>query len=35
MSYFDYTANTPACEEALQRFCEVERGMQQKHFSPR
>ena len=25
MSYFDYTANTPACEEALQRFCEVER----------
>lgn len=26
MSYFDYTANTPACKEALQRFCEVERG---------
>ena len=25
MSYFDYTANTPAYEEALQRFCEVER----------
>ena len=25
MSYFDYTANTPACEEALQRFCEIER----------
>ena len=25
MSYFDYTANTPTCEEALQRFCEVER----------
>ncbi|MBQ3778002.1 MAG: aminotransferase class V-fold PLP-dependent enzyme, partial [Fibrobacter sp.] len=25
MSYFDYTANTPACAEALQRFCEVER----------